>query len=265
MAATEQPLVVNRRHMPFELDGGVAPRAAIGLIVLATDNTIEHEFRQIVPRVEGAAVFHTRILNDPDINEETLRAMEGRIADCARTLRPGERIDVVAYGCTSASMVIGPAGVAARVHEGGRPEVPVTNPVSAATTGLAAMGATRVALLTPYIDEVNQGMRRFFIGQGLAVPVMGSFNHPDDNEVARISEPSIEDALVELGSHDEVDGVFISCTSLRVCGIVERVEQRLGKPVTSSNHALAWHALRLAGVDEPLDGLGRLFRTPLPG
>ena len=101
MAATEQPLVVNRRHMPFELDGGVAPRAAIGLIVLATDNTIEHEFRQIVPRVEGAAVFHTRILNDPDINEETLRAMEGRIADCARTLRPGERIDVVAYGCTS--------------------------------------------------------------------------------------------------------------------------------------------------------------------
>ena len=82
MAATEQALRVNRQHMPFELDGGVAPRAAIGLIVLATDNTIEHEFRQIVPRVAGAAVFHTRILNDPDINPTTLRAMESRIADC---------------------------------------------------------------------------------------------------------------------------------------------------------------------------------------
>jgi maleate isomerase len=263
MAATEQPLLVNRRHMPFELDGGVAPRAAIGLIVLATDNTIEHEFRQIVPRIAGAAVFHTRILNDPDINPTTLRAMESRLADCSRTLRPGERIDVVAYGCTSASMVIGPAGVAARVHEG-RPDVPVTNPVSAAVAGLGAMGAKRIALLTPYIDEVNQGMRNFFVGQGLEVPVMGSFNHADDNEVARISERSIEDALVELGSHDDVDGVFISCTSLRVCGIVERAEERLGKPITSSNHALAWHALRLAGVDESLDGLGRLFRTPLP-
>ena len=165
MAATEQALRVNRQHMPFELDGGVAPRAAIGLIVLATDNTIEHEFRQIVPRVAGAAVFHTRILNDPDINPTTLRAMESRLADCSRTLRPGERIDVVAYGCTSASMVIGPAGVAARVHEG-RPDVPVTNPVSAAVTGLGAMGAKRVALLTPYIDEVNQGMRNFFVGAG---------------------------------------------------------------------------------------------------
>ena len=113
--------------------------------------------------------------------------MESRLADCSRTLRPGERIDVVAYGCTSASMVIGPAGVAARVHEG-RPDVPVTNPVSAAVAGLGAMGAKRIALLTPYIDEVNQGMRNFFVGQGLEVPVMGSFNHPDDNEVARISE-----------------------------------------------------------------------------
>jgi maleate isomerase len=263
MAATVKPLLVNRQHMPFALDGGVAPRAAIGLIVLATDHTIEHEFRQIVPRVDGAAVFHTRILNDPDINPTTLAAMESRIAGCAETLRPGERIDVVAYGCTSASMVIGPAGVAARVHEA-RPGVAVTNPVTAAVTGLGAMGATRIALLTPYIDEVNQGMRRFFVGQGLEVPVMGSFNHADDNEVARISEASIEDALVELGGHDDVDGVFISCTSLRVCGIVERAEERLGKPVTSSNHALAWHALRLAGVDEPLTGLGRLFRTALP-
>ena len=259
MAATEQALRVNRQHMPFELDGGVAPRAAIGLIVLATDNTIEHEFRQIVPRVAGAAVFHTRILNDPDINPETLRAMESRLADCSRTLRPGERIDVVAYGCTSASMVIGPAGVAARVHEG-RPDVPVTNPVSAAVAGLGAMGAKRIALLTPYIDEVNQGMRNFFVGQGLEVPVMGSFNHENDNEVARIDARSVEDAVLELGRHPSVDAVFVSCTSLRAAERIEALEAKLGKPVTSSNHALAWHSLRLAGYAAPLPGFGRLMR-----
>ena len=60
MAATEQALRVNRQHMPFELDGGVAPRAAIGLIVLATDNTIEHEFRQIVPAGRRAPPCSTR-------------------------------------------------------------------------------------------------------------------------------------------------------------------------------------------------------------
>ena len=96
MAATEQPLQVNRRHMPFELDGGVAPRAAIGLIVLATDNTIEHEFRQIVPRVEGAAVFHTRILpaawsrmSWPDISSRPPPSRKAASSDSYGPIGPG--------------------------------------------------------------------------------------------------------------------------------------------------------------------------------
>ena len=106
-------------------------------------------------------------------------------------------------------------------------------------------------------------MRAFIEREGIAVPVMGSFNHEDDNEVARIAERSIEDALCALAAHDAVDAAFVACTSLRVAGIVERAEARLGKPVTSSNHALAWHCLRLAGVDDVVPGYGRLFATSL--
>ena len=263
MAATEHDLRVNRHHIAHELDGGVAPRAAIGLIVLASDHTIEAEWRAIVPRFAGVGVFASRIMNSPEINAETLAAMEAGLVQCTAVLRPGERIDVVGYACTSGSMVIGPENVAARVHEA-RPASAVTNPFTAALTALDAMGARRIALLTPYIDEVNQGMRRAIIAAGLEVPVMGSFNLADDNAVARISERSIEDALVDLAADDSVDAAFVACTSLRVCGIVERAEQRVGKPITSSNHALAWHCLRLAGIRDEVDGLGRLFRTQLP-
>jgi maleate isomerase len=230
--------------------------------VLASDHTIESEWRQIVPRFAGVGVFGSRIMNSPDINSKTLAAMEAGLVDCTAVLRPGERIDVVGYGCTSGAMVIGPESVAARVHEA-RPGVPVTNPFTAAVAALAAMRAGRIALLTPYVDEVNQGMRRALLAEGLEVPVMGSFNLSDDNCVARISEASIEDALVELASDPAVEAAFVACTSLRVCGIVERAEQRVGKPVTSSNHALAWHCLRLAGIRDEIDGLGRLFRTQL--
>ena len=52
-----------------------------------------------------------------------------------------------------------------------------------------------------------------------------------------------------------------SCTSLRVAEIVEEVEAAIGKPVSSSNHAMAWHALRLAGVNDAVQGWGRLFRV----
>jgi maleate isomerase len=90
---------------------------------------------------------------------------------------------------------------------------------------------------------------------------MGSFNHGNDNEVARISQASIKNAVRELAREPGVDGVFVSCTSLRVADIAEELEAELGKPVTSSNHALAWHCLRLAGVNDSLPGLGRLFRV----
>ena len=66
--------------------------------------------------------------------------------------------------------------------------------------------------------------------------------------------------MLELGRHSSVDAVFVSCTSLRVAERIEALEAKLGKPVTSSNHALAWHSLRLAGYAAPLPGFGRLMR-----
>jgi maleate isomerase len=54
--------------------------------------------------------------------------------------------------------------------------------------------------------------------------------------------------------------VFVACTSLRVAEAVAEIEAATGKPATSSNHAMVWHALRLAGVEEQLPG-GRLFAS----
>ena len=98
--------------------------------------------------------------------------------------------------------------------------------------------------------------------RGFEVPVFGSFNQDNDNTVACISAESMRDAALQIGRHDNVDGVFVSCTSLRLAHCVADIERVLNKPVTSSNHALIWHSLRLAGISEPIDGFGRLFHLP---
>lgn len=250
--------VVSKTHMAFQLDGGIAHRARIGLIVLATDHTIEHEFRQIY-RLDGVALYESRIANSSEITAATLAEMERGLAAAAAVILPGTTLDVIAYGCTSGAIVIGEEKVFQRLREA-RPGVACTTPITAGIAGLKKLGAKRIALLTPYVDEVNQMFRRHVEGQGIAVPVMGSFNHSDDNEVARISQASIKDAVRDLAREPSVDGVFVSCTSLRVADIAEALEAELGKPVTSSNHALAWHCLRLAGINDSLPGLGRLFR-----
>ena len=250
---------ISKTHMRFALDGGVAHRARIGLIVLATDHTIEHEFRQIY-RLDGVALYESRIMNSAQVNAATLAEMERGLATAAGLILPGTKLDVVGYGCTSATVVIGEEKVFERIREA-RPGVACTTPITAGIAGFKKLGVQRIALLTPYVDEVNQMFRRFVEARGIAVPVMGSFNHENDNEVARISQASIKDAVRDLARELTVDGVFVSCTSLRVAGIAEELENELGKPVTSSNHALAWHCLRLAGVGDAIPGFGRLFRT----
>jgi maleate isomerase len=257
--APTDTLLVNRRNLPFTLDGGIAQRAAIGLVVLATDQTIEHEWRQML-HLDGVAFYESRIYNSPTITPETLAEMEGGIAAAAALIKPGIPLDALAYGCTSGAMVIGEDRVFALLREAW-PDKPCTTPITAALAGLRALGARRIALLTPYIDEINQSMRRYIEARDITVAAMGSFNNGNDNEVARISAASLEAAILELGSQKSVDAVFIACTSLRVASLIERAEARLGKPVTSSNHAMAWHALRLAGYADAVPGFGRLFRA----
>ena len=77
IAVTEVPaeLAVNKQHMAYEMDAGVYARAAIGLIVLASDQTVEHEFRRIFD-LPGVALYQSRIYNDPNITPETPKAME---------------------------------------------------------------------------------------------------------------------------------------------------------------------------------------------
>ena len=89
-------------NLPFEMDGGIARRASIGLIVLATDYTIEHEWQQLFSQIDGVALYHSRIYNENTITPETLRAMAPRITDCAKVITPDTAVDIIAYGCTSA-------------------------------------------------------------------------------------------------------------------------------------------------------------------
>jgi maleate isomerase len=108
-------------------------------------------------------------------------------------------------------------------------------------------------------------MRENLAAAGFQINAVASFHQSDDFVVARISSKSIAMAVEEIGARDDCDGVFVSCTSLRTLPIIARAEVRLSKPVISSNQALAWHLMRLTGLDECPNDCGQLLRRQLPG
>ena len=132
--------------LPHALDGGLGARARIGLIVLATDQTIEHEWRLIFGGLDGVALYQSRIWNDPQITPDTLRRMEGKLVESAAVIMPGLPLASLAFGCTSATMVIGEEGVFAKLRAA-RPEARPTTPVTAAFAAFRAFGARRLAVV----------------------------------------------------------------------------------------------------------------------
>lgn len=252
-------------HLPFStgpgIGAGIGSVARIGLVVLASDYTMEHEFRRVFNAPgfgPGVDYYAARIRNSPRITPATLAAMGPLLTDTVDLILPGAELDVVAFGCTSASMVLGEEAVAERIHAA-RPGAKATNPISAAFAAFEALGARRIAVLTPYRADLNAIVRDYITAKGYDVPVFGSFNEEDDAVVARIDTDSLRRAVRTITQGREVDAVFVSCTSVRLLDAVCEIEAETGLPVTSSNHALAWHCLRLAGVEEKRPELGRLF------
>jgi maleate isomerase len=184
------------------------------------------------------------------------------LPEAAALLPNSFNFSAIGYGCTSGATIIGEDRVEKAIQSV-HPATPCSNPLTACKAALRALGLKRVALLTPYHPDITTEMRDNLLESDFEIPVTGSFFETDDFIVGRISAESTLKAILKIGASAECDGVFVSCTNLRVAAVIEEAEARLGKPVTSSNHALAWHLLRLSGIQDCPENFGSLFQKQL--
>ena len=249
---------VSLEALDFTTDDGLGQRARIGLIVLQSDQTIEHEMAQLLSD-EGVALYHARIANATEVTAESLQQMEDNLPHTVSLLPSSFDFDAIGYACTSGATVIGEKRVdqiICKLH----PKAKTSNPISACKAALAALDVKRVALLTPYLPEVTVEMQENLRAAGFRVNAVASFNESDDFTVARISADCILKAVLSVGARDDCDAVFVSCTSLRALEIISQAEQQLNKPVIASNQVLAWHLRQLAGLESTLENCGQLFQ-----
>jgi maleate isomerase len=249
ISVCDRSLLLDARAMPHR----------VGLVALATDHTSEVDYARILtPR--GVGVYTTRIPYANPVTPQTLRAMEPSLAAAAALILPDEALDAVLYGCTSASVCIGDAAVAAAIRRG-KPGVAVITPVSATLAGLRAMGARRISVLTPYSVETSAPMAALFEAEGFTLDRFTCLDMHDDRDMARIAP----DDIVDLGAGAMArgsDALFVSCTAVRAAGVIDRLEAAMGRPALSSNYACAWHTLRLLG-DGGVGAPGHLMTLPL--
>jgi maleate isomerase len=243
--------------LPHQLEDHRPPQ--IGVIVLDADETLEPEFRRLLPA--PVEVLASRVPSGAHVSPDSLKAMDGKLAEAASRMPAGARFAAMGYGCTSATAQIGAARVAAQICEGLGAKVPVSDPVTAALAGFKALGVSRIGLVSPYVEAVSTRLIEVFAEGGLEVTRFGSFNVDEEARVVRISGASVVEAARQVGAAADCDAVFLSCTNLRALDVIETIEAVLGKPVLSSNSALAWHLARLGGVADQARLPGALGRV----
>ena len=239
-------------------DAGRHHRAKIGFVLLATEQTIEDDMMRHAP--DGVGMHFTRAAIPDSITNTTLAAQAELLADAAATLLPDGSLDVVCYACTSGSLVIGEDRVFAELNRGA-PGARATSLITGVMRALRAVGARRIIVATPYLDEINAREAEYLARAGFDVLEIQGLNLERDSDMVRVTPAFIQEFALSLDRPD-ADAIFVSCGALRTLDVVQQMEDAAGKPVIASNQAMLWDTLRLAGIDDRLDGLGRLLHLP---
>ena len=249
-----------KQHWPnstprsIKLGQGRHMRGRLGFVLLGSEEWVENEIHRIVP--EDVSVYCTRTQIDDSITVQTLARVGDDLSRASGILPPN--LDAIAYVCTSGSIVLGEDNVANALAQP-QPQAQTTSLVSCVVEAMRALGMKKIVVGTPYIDEINHLEADFLVDRGFDVLDIQGLCFLSGHDMCMVEPEDIVKLAQEIDRPD-ADGIFISCSALRTVEVVEEIEQRTGKPVVGSNHALIWHMMRLAGIEDRLEGLGRLYR-----
>jgi len=227
-----------------KMEAQVASALRVGLMVPINNTTMEAELLAWLP-----AGSTCRTLGIPrgkgTLTPKDLPAYVGQALTMAKAFSADD-IDLVVYGCTAAGFMLGPgrdAEISAELSRGtGKPVVTTAN---AMIVALQHLGARHIALVTPYLDFVNERLRKFLEESGVQVEILASFRAQNVDELANITPAQIASLSREV-MRETCDALFIACSQLPTYGILSALEHELGRPAWSSIRATAWHADRAA-------------------
>jgi len=223
----------------------------------------DHEPQLMAPA--GVQFLTTRLTFRKSGLEEDRALVEG-MESHARLLADA-RVDLIAFNCTAASMLVGPDEINRRIRAA--TGIRSVTTIEAVMAALESAQLHRFALMTPYLPEVVAAETEFFSAHGYSVVTHAGIPCEDPFAQGTIP-PDRWRELARMLRESDCDGLLISCAGIQLAPVLGRIEQEFGRPVIASNQALVWRCLGLLGLPDRQAGYGALLegafdRPPAPG
>ncbi len=231
----------------------------VGLITLATDFRIEKDFNNVIYG-KDIDLYCNRIKCYNPLTNETLKKMADDIPNVTKEILPDQKLDCVAYGCTSGTIAAGYQSIFEKVNLV-KPNTKVTTPITSAINALKTLGINNLSIFTPYTDEINQSIINYFkIEGGIEILELSYFDIASDLDIGKVDPQYVFETLAKIDL-TKSDALFVSCTALPVLSVIAELEKKINKVVLSSNQTLIWDTLKQINFRNEVVGYGELFNN----
>jgi len=229
----------------------------IGLITLGSDFRIEKDFNNVIYG-RDIDLYVNRIRCYNPLNNKTLAKMADDITDVTKDILPNQKIDCVAYGCTSGTIAAGYDVIEKNVKLA-KPEAKVITPITSAIKALKVFNISKISVFTPYTKSINDSVINYFNKENITVNGLTYFDIESDLDIGKVDEEYLFEVLSKIDLEDS-EALFVSCTALPVLSIIDKLEKKLNKVILSSNQTLIWESLNAISYKNSIEGFGKLFK-----
>jgi maleate isomerase len=230
----------------------------IGLIALASDYMIEKDFIKII-KDKKVDFFVNRIECFNPLTRENLIKMAEKVTEVTSDILPGEKIDCIAYGCTSGTIAAGYDAIKKKIKVS-KPEAIVTTPSTSSIKALKKLKVNKIAVFTPYSKKLNDVVLEFFKKENFEISANSYFGIESDIDIGKVDPNYLYEILSKMDLNG-AEALFVSCTALPTLSLIDKLEKKLNVNVLSSNQTLIWDTLNSIKNKEATKGFGKIFEV----
>jgi maleate cis-trans isomerase len=228
-----------------------------GVLIPSTNTTAELEYSRHLPPEWQA---HYARMMTSSTTKTPFAPPRDEDLDYQAKLLGTARVEIVLLLQTSASLFADGycADVSRRISEAAG--VPGFTSAMAIGEAMGALGAKRIALVSPYSAEVNASAKRYYEGKyGLSVVALEGFAARDSYAIGQLGPENARDAFARI-DRPEIEAFVVPGGNFPTMASIEAWEDEFGKPVVTTNQAALWAVLRRLGSADRIPGVGRLLQ-----
>jgi maleate isomerase len=231
----------------------------IGSLIPSSNTVQEREFSAALPKEISLHISRLKLTHVEA--ESTIKVVE-KLEEGALTLADAD-VDVLLLGLTAPSSRkgMGYDKVLKKMMEDASGK-PATTAATATIEALNLLGVKKLAFCAPWTDEINQFSVRFLEENGFTVPAHQALGIAKNLDIGRLDSSSAIEMALAIDS-DQMDAIMLACGNWFTMEVIQTLEEKLGKPVMTTNQVSLWGALKILGCIKTLPGYGVLLEKHL--